>query len=160
MATLKIWRKRLKSGKCFLSFLFFYFSFLSIQCLSLTSYSFLLYPNFLFLSSLFSFPSLRYILFSSPHVRRQNAWDSCSREVGLVGRSPSKDFATNDDGLIGGISLYDLSQSDFRGTANPITYPVENYVNMKFKEHMLHEVKTVWKVINRRQVICYLASYS
>ena len=61
---------------------------------------------------------------------------------------------TNDGGRIGGISLCDLVRLDFRSTENPVESGIEKFLNVKFKDHILSEVKNVWKVINRRKVIC------
>ena len=60
---------------------------------------------------------------------------------------------TNNGGQIGGVNLFELSQSDYRGKM-PIGCPLEASINTKFKDYLNREVQKVWKVINRRQVIC------
>jgi hypothetical protein len=64
--------------------------------------------------------------------------------------------AINDGGRIGGFKLFELSQSDYRKCEMPIKCQVEAWINKKFKEYLNREVQNVWKVINRRQVICSL----
>jgi len=79
--------------------------------------------------------------------RRQKARTNCKLKE-------ENSDAINDGGRIGGFKLFELSQSDYRKCEMPIKCQVEAWINKKFKEYLNREVQNVWKVINRRQVIC------
>ncbi len=96
------------------------------------------------------------------HLSRPLMFPSCSfpsmnrREKGRAsGKFPEANIgAINDGGQIGGLKLFELSQTDWRKKEMPIKCSLEVSINTKFKEHLINEVQKVWKVINRRQVIC------